>query len=156
MSEFIKKASGLNRRAWFELALKTYPRIAICGGPNVGKTTLARMVKDRPVIHTDSFMERSWEAVPHAVIAKVYDETGGGKDPFVIEGVQAPRTLRKGLEVDAVLWLDQPLEPESKGQASMRKGCMTVLADWFADNKHIPVLQAPAIAAEEEKNDNTN
>lgn len=149
--EFIAKASKLNRKGWFKLVLKTFPRVAIAGGPNTGKTTLSRMVGGRPVYHTDDHRGLAWEAVPHAVIAEVLDQTGGGREPFVVEGVQVPRTLRKGLVVDAVVWLDEPLEEESKGQATMRKGCATVLADWFKDNKDVPVLQAPRVSQTQEE-----
>ena len=149
--QFIAKAKGLNRKAWFELALKTFDRIAIAGGPNSGKTTLCRLVKGRPVFHTDEHKHLAWEAVPHAVIAEILNESAIKQ--FVVEGVQVPRTLRKGLEVDAVLWLNEALEPNSKGQEAMRKGCQTVLAEWYATHKDVPVLQAPAVKTSEDNDD---
>ena len=136
-----------NRKAWFRDVLAKYKRIAICGAPNTGKTTLSRLA-DRPVIHTDDYRTRTWEAVPHAVIADVLD-VAKDSDRYVVEGIQVPRCLRKGMEVDAVVYLAEPLEENSKGQAAMGKGAFTVLADWYATHKDVPVLQAPPIPESE-------
>jgi ABC-type thiamine transport system ATPase subunit len=133
----------MNRKAWFKEQLKKYDRIAVAGGPKAGKTTLCRLVRDRTVIHTDSFMHDTWENVPRAVIADIVKTS---PQRFVVEGVQVPRCLRKGLEVDAVLWLDEPLEKLSPRREGMRKGCLTVFADWYKDHKDVHVLQAPPVA----------
>ena len=67
-------------------------RIAITGGPQTGKTTLAATL-GAPVIHGDDFIELGWsqssQALAHAM------RTPG---PWVAEGVQVPRALRKMLE----------------------------------------------------------
>ena len=138
----------MNRKAWFADVLKRYNRIAIVGGPRSGKTTLARLA-DRHVIHTDDYRTRSWEAVPHAVIADIRDleaDSLSRGNRWIIEGVQVARALRKGLEVDVVLVLNEPLEDLTTRQEGMRKGVMTVLADWYKDRKDVPILQAPAVA----------
>jgi hypothetical protein len=137
----LKHVAGMNRKAWFKEVLKQYKRIAIVGGPRAGKTTLARLA-DRPVVHTDDYRHRSWDAVPYAVIADVKDLDN---DRFIVEGVNAPRALRKGLEVDVVLVLNEPIEALTPRQEGMRKGVMTVLADWYKDHKDVPVMQAPAV-----------
>lgn len=138
----------MNRKAWFADVLKRYNRIAVVGGPRAGKTTLARLA-DRHVIHTDDYRTRSWEAVPHAVIADIRDleaDSLSRGNRWIIEGVQVARALRKGLEVDVVLVLNEPLEDLTTRQEGMRKGVMTVLADWYKDHKDVPILQAPAVA----------
>lgn len=138
----------MNRKAWFADVLRRYNRIAIVGGPRAGKTTLARLA-DRHVIHTDDYRTRTWEAVPHAVIADIRDleaDSLSRGNRWIIEGVQVARALRKGLEVDVVLVLNEPLEDLTTRQEGMRKGVMTVLADWYKDRKDVPILQAPAVA----------
>ncbi len=150
-NEFASSICKLNRKAWFAEVLKRYDRIAIVGGPRSGKSVLSRQ-SNRPTIHTDDYRHRSWEAVPHAVIADILELD----DPerFIVEGVQVPRTLRKGLKVDVVVVLMEPLETLSTRQEGMRKGVVTVLADWFKDHKDVPVLQAPAVTdIEKEKNE---
>ena len=137
----------MNRKAWFADVLRRYNRIAIVGGPRAGKTTLARLA-DRHVIHTDDYRTRSWEAVPHAVIADIRDleaDSLSRGNRWIIEGVQVARALRKGLEVDVVLVLNEPLEDLTTRQEGMRKGVMTVLASWFADHKDVPIMQAPPV-----------
>lgn len=137
----------MNRKAWFADVLRRYNRIAIVGGPRAGKTTLARLA-DRHVIHTDDYRTRSWEAVPHAVIADIRDleaDSLSRGNRWIIEGVQVARALRKGLEVDVVLVLNEPLEDLTTRQEGMRKGVMTVLASWFADHKDVSIMQAPPV-----------
>lgn len=135
-----------NRKAWFLDVLKKYNRVAVTGAPRCGKSTLVRLVKDRPVVGTDDYRNRSWAAVPHAVIADVLDLVHDKETPkFVIEGVQVPRALRKGLEVDCVVVLMEPLAEQTPRQIALGKGLMTTLADWFKDHKNVPMLQAPPV-----------
>lgn len=123
---------------WFAEALAKYARIAIAGGPRVGKTTLTGRVTDRPVIHTDDTMSEPWEQQPFIAIERCRPHAS-----FVIEGVQVPRALRKGLVVDAVLWLDQALAPVTPRQASMGKGVLSVFAGWRAANPNVPHIFVP-------------
>lgn len=109
---------------WFRAVLESYDRIAIVGGPKTGKTTLCEQVADRPVFHTDDLRSIAWADVPLAVIAAI------GENPrFVVEGVQVARVLRKGLEVDLVLFLSKPKVERTAGQESMAKAVRTVLND---------------------------
>ena len=56
------------RDAFMDL-LSAHDRIAIVGGPKVGKTTLCGLVKDRPVFGTVILIGvASWEDAPLAVI----------------------------------------------------------------------------------------
>jgi adenylate kinase family enzyme len=116
-------------------------RIAITGGPQTGKTTLAvDMVADRKdrgidpdavLIHGDDFIELGWsqssQALAHAM------RTPG---PWVAEGVQVPRALRKMLEarpdvkpIDRLIILGTPRKDQSEGQRRMSLGLDTVLAE---------------------------
>lgn len=110
-------------------------RIAIVGGPKTGKTTLAQVSDERPVIHTDRFQHLPWEEVPAAIL-----ERCAPLSQFVIEGVQVARALRAGLIVDAVLYLDDPCAEQSKGQRAMSKAVSTVFAEWRAANRTVHVV----------------
>ena len=105
-------------------------RIAITGGPQTGKTTLAATL-GAPVIHGDDFIELGWsqssQALAHAM------RTPG---PWVAEGVQVPRALRKMLEarpdvkpIDRLIVLGTPRKDQSEGQRRMSLGLDTVLSE---------------------------
>ena len=110
------------RRAVVEDALSRYARIAITGGPRVGKTWLANTYGlDREVVHTDTWQGDEWDKQPALIIVAC--------EPlprFLLEGVQVPRALRKGLQIDALLWLDYPTAPQSPAQAAMAKAVATM------------------------------
>jgi len=110
-----------------------YNRIAICGGPRAGKTTLAAKIErpGRPTIHTDDHMHLPWSEQPAAILSDV-----SGLDLFVIEGVQVPRCLRKGLEVDWVIWLDDEHDSLTVHQRRMKSGCRAILDGWLAVYPH--------------------
>ena len=105
-------------------------RLAIAGGPRVGKTTLASLIADgRHVIHTDDFISLGWsEASAHA--AKLVNHYERSPLNVTIEGVAVPRALRKGMKVDLVIWLSKAREPLSSGQMAMTKACRSVLDEW--------------------------
>lgn len=101
----------------------------------MGKTTLASLARDRPVIGTDKYKPMPWELIPQQMIADVQ-----GMDTFLIEGVQAARALRKGLEVDAVVVLTRPKVERKAGQIAMAKAVQTIFNEWHANNRHVPVF----------------
>ena len=115
----------------FAEVLAKYQRIAIAGGPKVGKSTLsnAGIATGHRIVHTDDLISRfSWDDAPLEIISIC------SKLPrFVVEGVQVPRALRKGLAVDVVVWLGDPKAPQTDRQVSMGKGVKTVLDDWRAN-----------------------
>jgi len=116
--------------------LAQYPRIAIVGAPRTGKTSLTSQVSDRPVVHTDDWMDEAWDAVP-AHVATACD----GLESFVVEGVRAPDALRKGgLEVDAVVYLSRPKVQQTPAQRDMGIGVHTVLEQWAALHPEIPIV----------------
>lgn len=105
-------------------------RIVIGGGPLAGKTTLALQVGG-PVRHTDELIEdHSWSEQSE-IVASWMLEPG----PWVIEGVATVRALRKALNLtpdppcDVVIWLREPQADRTPDQASMAKGCETILAE---------------------------
>lgn len=121
-----------------------HKRIAIAGGPRTGKTTLAKLFDDREKLSTDDLMDLPWGDVPQEIIKKL--EKSGS---FVVEGVQVPRALRKGLKVDCVVWLDQPKVAQTPKQASMSKAVKTVFDEWRGGDSETPVeTPAPETIAE--------
>jgi hypothetical protein len=123
----------------FHEVLKEHPRVAIAGGPRCGKTTLAEhvrdMVGDRAVFLHDYFKQFEWSVVPHAMIAATKDLTR-----FCIEGVNVARALRKGMSVDAVVYLHKPRLERTKGQITMAKGVHTVFKQWRAASPETPLF----------------
>lgn len=121
----------------FEEILREFPRVAIAGGPRVGKTTLAASATDRPVIGTDAYRSHAWEFIPAKVIADVEKHHS-----FVLEGVQVARALRKGLRADAVVYMGLPKVTDLlPGQVSMAKGVETVLREWRSSNPDVPMFR---------------
>lgn len=113
-------------------------RLAICGGPRSGKTTLSERITGHVVRHTDDLMGLGWSEASDAA-APWFDEPG----EWVIEGVATVRALRKWLEAhpegkpcDRVVYLTKAHTKLSKGQASMAKGCKTV---WLGSADRISV-----------------
>lgn len=104
-------------------------RIAITGGPLTGKTTLAPTLGS-PVIHGDDFMHLGWSQSSQALAHAMRDP-----GPWVAEGVQVPRALRKMLEArpdvkpcDRLIILTTPYTAQGEGQRRMSLGIDTVLA----------------------------
>lgn len=110
-------------------------RIAIVGGPRVGKTTLSEelgMKLGVDPLHTDDLIDtHAWSDASTAVAAW-FDRPG----PWVIEGVAVVRALRKwleahpeGLPVDALYFSATPRVQLTVQQAVMSRGHNTV---WLA------------------------
>lgn len=101
-----------------------HPRIAIIGGANTGKSTLAKLCTDRPIYHTDDYAHLPWSEQPLCILSEM-----GDIKRFLIEGFIVPRVLRKGLDVDLVIKLDEPFIPWSKRQAAAAKAINTWMQD---------------------------
>jgi hypothetical protein len=121
-------------------------RICITGGPRTGKTTLAaklhgdqmtawgRSIVDieGPLLrHTDDLIGKGdWSAASAEVAERWLPDPG----PWIIEGVAVSRALRKWRvahpgerpPVDRVIYLSDPYERLTTGQAAMAKGVATV------------------------------
>lgn len=119
-----------------------YDRVVVVGGPLAGKSRMVANL-ERPVIHTDDFMELPWAKVPQELIAAVCEHPR-----WAMEGVQTARALRKGLECDAVILIKGAAQPVTTRQAGMHKAIRTILADWLDTNPAAPVH---VIAAAKEK-----
>ena len=89
---------------------------------------------DRRVFLHDDFKGFEWDAVPHAMIGATQN-----LERFVIEGVNVARALRKGLKVDAVIYLHKPRVPRIKGQITQAKGIHTVMKEWREKDRVTPV-----------------
>lgn len=102
-------------------------RMAICGGPNVGKTTLSDALAELiPVVHTDYFIDHTWQEQPELIMAGLADQK-----KFLVEGVQVARCLRKGLDVDIAVWLDVVRTPITVRQRGLAKGVAKIFRDWL-------------------------
>ena len=124
-------------------------RICITGGPRTGKTTLAASLgAGMPVTNCDDFIGMGWsESSAH--VATLLERPG----PWVIEGVQVARALRKWLAAhvpivtdsrpcDRLIILRTPHVELTPGQRSMAKGVDTVLAEI------LPALRALGVEVE--------
>lgn len=110
----------------------TNQRIAIAGGPQCGKTTLAYVLAGPGlVIHTDDLIPGNpWDEHSHAAAQLML--TPG---PWVLEGTTVPRALRKFMLLhdppakpcDTVIWCDTPMAPQTPGQERMAKGNRTIM-----------------------------
>lgn len=107
-------------------ALSGFDSIAVAGGPLTGKSLFAHSLDKRPWIETDTFKDLPWADQPAAIIAACAHHAR-----FVVSGVQVGRVLRKGLAIDAVVWLTTALQPLTHDQETMRKGCLTIFEDWM-------------------------
>jgi adenylate kinase family enzyme len=80
-------------------------RIVIIGGPHVGKTTLAKRLRDECGIsnthHSDDVKHLGWSE-SSAAVSEWFNESG----EWIVEGVQAARALRKWLKANPDAELD--------------------------------------------------
>lgn len=122
-------------------------RIAICGGPKTGKSTLAARIAAETgcqLIATDAYMDVPWGQIPDVILPSLK-----ATDSWVLEGVQAARVLRRWLNdgspfaLDRCYWLNVPYLPRTDGQESMAKGVATVFMGGVRAvllSKNIPIL----------------
>ena len=128
---------GLLSPEKFEPLLALYPRLVLSGVVGSGKTLLLQNVDlgGRKVIHTDDFSHVPWEDKFAAIRAAVDEHSS-----FVLAGVLAPHLLHKGLEVDAVCWLNGTRQRGlTNQQIGIGKGCRTLLHRWRHEHPEIPV-----------------
>lgn len=105
--------------------LRAYARIGVIGPPKAGKTTLSATLGDAldlPIIHSDDWQHLPWSDQSAALAAHC-----ASPDRYLVEGVAVARALRKGLQVDCLIYLQTPLIPLTPGQASLGKGLATIV-----------------------------
>jgi len=131
----------LSPTVWRKL-LEVYPRIALTGVVNSGKTLLLEEggpgTPPREVVHTDQLKRSDWPSIPLKICSEL-----SGKESFIVAGTQVPRCLRKGLEVDAVVWLDSPRTFLSPRQQAFGKGIRQIMHKWRHQHPEIPVYFSP-------------
>lgn len=122
------------------LLIKQYDKVAITGPPKAGKTTLANDVElvDYLKLYGDDYIYLGWSECSQ-MIADIAGMKKYDKAKYIVEGTAIPRALRKGMKVDAVIYLRYSLEDLTPKQASMGRGVITVLFEWHAGNQGIPV-----------------
>ncbi len=106
----------------------------IVGGPKTGKTTLAaKMLSEgnlRAVIHCDDYINLGWSEASAELANKM--DSWKGNEAICLEGVAAVRGLRKWLlkhmgPIPAqIIYLIEPYQKLTPGQAAMAKGVKTV------------------------------
>lgn len=112
--------------------LTGHRRIVVAGVPRAGKTTLSARASERFKIalkSSDSLIEENSWGSDSDRVSEWLDAPGD----WIIEGVAAPRALRKWLAANpdraldaAVVWMGSPQAKQNKGQAAMGKACSTV------------------------------
>lgn len=65
------------------------------------------------------------------------------KGKVLVEGVVVPRAIRKGMKVDVVIVLKEPVINRLPGHERMEKGVMTVLREVAQMFPGLPILTAP-------------
>lgn len=118
-------------------------RVAILGGPRVGKTTFATKLAKKhglllhstgkrspdSLVHTDSCIGVGWDNVPAHLISKL-----SAQESFILEGTQAARVLRRwfkddpdGPRLDCVYIFSIPRVARTGGQTAMARGVRTII-----------------------------
>lgn len=95
--------------------LKNKTRIVITGVPRSGKTILSKRLSKIlkiPVLHTDDQLHVPWEHLPDAI-----KQSAEACPEYIVEGCQASRALKHGLEADIVILMTRPYVPLTKKQA---------------------------------------
>lgn len=123
-------------------------RICITGGPRTGKTTLSHgypLFSSAGVakVRCDEFIDTMNWSEASAHIATLIAQPG----PYIIEGVQVARALRK-LDLKRrttkpcdrlIILRNEPFEPWNAGRARMAKGLDTVLDEILPDLRRLGV-----------------
>jgi hypothetical protein len=127
-------------------------RLVIAGGPRTGKSTLARKLAADMGLQPNSETNDAHGVYGYGLAVRSTDELIGQKDwsgasaevarwmdapgPWILEGVVMCRALRKwlaahptGSPCDEVLYVCEAKVPQTPGQQSMTKGCLTVFGD---------------------------
>lgn len=125
---------------------KDFKRIAVIGGGGTGKSTSVREFlrqftpETRPyVIHGDKYIGQfKWEDQS----LRIKEEAEQVDGPLIAEGLKVVSALRKGMKVDAVLYLTRVANTEThKNGAVNGAQTETIFREWKAGNPKVPVIE---------------
>ena len=113
-------------------------KIAICGGPRTGKSTLAQKLRQELpltyVSHSDDLIgQMEWWAISEKIASDMANPDFTANQ--IWEGVRITHSLRKFLSLypdkpaDKIYRLTSPFVPLSKGQMSMLKSDQTIWSE---------------------------
>lgn len=124
--------------------------MALSGVVKSGKSLLLDSIVPPPrfMFHTDDLQRLGlkFEDYPGYVIKRLEEFPC-----FLVVGMQVPRILRKGLEVDCLLWLDAPLHPLTPKQLGFSRGARTIMHKWRREHPQVPVIFAHSVGRKEAK-----
>lgn len=120
-----------------DLALgQQHVRIAVVGGPRTGKTTWCRKLEGAfEVYHTDDYRHLPWKKQLDPLIERLTDDF-----PWVVEGCQVARMLRRGLPATHVVLMLREHAPIGPAQRRMTRGILTIFDEWAAGHPGVPVF----------------
>lgn len=135
------KLVQLSPTVWRQL-LEEHSRIGLTGVVMSGKTLLLEEgglgIPPREVLHIDTLRKNDWEMIPSIVCSRL-----STKESFIVVGVQVPRCLRNGLEIDALVWLDTSRKVRTNRQHGVGKGTRKIMHHWRHLHPEIPVYFSP-------------
>lgn len=116
-----------------ELALRSlldaHPRVALLGGPDSGSKELAHTIcEGRPIFYASDYDRGDWKGIPGAI----RDALTSIDSFLLVGGVHVARALRKGLEVDGILYLDHRDRLSSQTN--------TIFMEWRRTHLLVPVI----------------
>ena len=130
-------SQGSMTPTYFQEILDRHDRVALTGVVMSGKSLLLdNVTPGRLVLHTDSLKDRG---ISFDQSARVVLEELAGVPRFVVAGMQVPRALRKGLEVDVAVWVNDPREWLTSRQLSFSIGVRGIFHEWWTANRQVPV-----------------
>jgi len=117
-------------------AIEMAHTVAIAGLPNAGKTFITDRASEHYKFHTDDFVHQyDWLSLPQGVIDAI-----GDKDQWLVEGMQVPRLLKRGLKPELVVWMDNPKVRLSPKQAGLGRQMWKAFEDWSHHNEFSAVI----------------
>lgn len=130
-------SQGSMTPTYFQELVDKYDRVALTGVVMSGKSLLLDNVKaDRLILHTDDLKDRG---VPFKESPGVVLDMLAGVTQFIVAGMQVPRALRKGLEIDVAVWVNDPREWLTSRQQAFSDGVRGIFHQWWTDNRQVPV-----------------
>ena len=127
----------------FQVILDRYPRVALAGAISSGKSLLLDGVEaDRVALHSDKLRENAdFKDAIQAMVDQLK-----GEPRFIAVGMLVPHAMMRGLEVDAVVWLN-----ESRAHAGPSTGLREIIGEWSWGYPTVPVYYVDRALREEEE-----